>query len=117
MNTTENTPRFLGAAFLFQAIASVVWGIILLEPLIVPGNIIASMTNIADNTSQMRASIVVAMFTAMGVAILGALLYVVLHKQNRKIALIAFGLYLIEAAILAASRMRLSLSYVQVKNP
>ena len=39
MNTPENTPRFLGAAFLLQAIASAVWGLILLEPLIVPGNI------------------------------------------------------------------------------
>jgi hypothetical protein len=53
----------------------------------------------------MRASIVVAMFTAIGIAILGALLYVVLHKQNTIIALVALGLYLIEAAILAASRI------------
>jgi hypothetical protein len=104
MNSDKNTPRFLGAAFLFQAIASAVW-FILLSSLIVTGDISASMTNIANNALQMRASIVVAMFTTIGVAILGALLYVVLHKQNKIIALVALGLYLIEAAILAASRI------------
>jgi hypothetical protein len=45
------------------------------------------------------------MFTAIGVAMLGALLYIVLHKQNKIIALMAMVLYLIEAAILAASRI------------
>jgi len=104
MNTEKNTPRFLGAAFLFQAVASLVWTL-LLSSLIVIGDISASMTNIANNALQMRVSIVVAMFTAIGVAILGALLYVVLHKQNKIIALVALVLYLIEAAILAASRI------------
>jgi hypothetical protein len=104
MNSDKNTPRFLGAAFLFQAIASVGW-FILLSSLIVTGDISASMTNIANNAWQMRASIVVAMFTAIGIAILGVLLYVVLLKQNKIIALVALGLYLIEAAILAASRI------------
>ena len=104
MNTDKNTPRFLGAAFLFQAIASLGW-FLLLSSLIVTGDISASMTNIANNALQMRASIVVAMFTAIGIAILGALLYVVLHKQNTIIALVALVLYLVEAAILAASRI------------
>jgi len=104
MNSDKNTPRYLGAAFLFQAIAAVVW-FILLGSLIVPGNITESMTNIANNALQMRASIVVTMFTAIGVAILGALLYIVLHKQNKIIALVALVLYLMEATILAASRI------------
>ncbi len=104
MNTDKNIPRFLGAAFLFQAIASLVWTL-LLSSLIVTGDISASMTNIANNPLQMRASIVVAMFTAIGVAILGSLLYIVLHKQNKIIALAALGLYIMEATILAASRI------------
>ncbi len=104
MNSDKNTPRFLGAAFLFQAIAAGVW-FILLSSLIVTGDISASMTNIANNALQMRASIVVTMFTAIGVAILGSLLFVTLKKQNMKIALVALGLYLVEAAILAASRI------------
>jgi hypothetical protein len=105
MNSDKNTPRFLGAAFLLQAVASAVSGLFLLQPLIVSGNITESMTNIANNALQMRASIVVEMITAIGIVMLGALLYIVLHKQNKIIALVALGLYLIEAAILAASRI------------
>ena len=104
MKSDKNTPRFLGAAFLLQAIAAVVWTY-LLSSLIVAGDISASMTNIANNALQMRVSIVFTMITAMGVAMLGTLLYIVLHKQNKGIALIALVLYLIEAAILAASRI------------
>ena len=100
MDTDKNTPRFLGAAFLFQAVAAVVW-FILLGSLIVPGNITESMTNIANNTLQMRASIVGEMIAAIGIVLLGVLLSVTLKKQNGKIALVALGLYLIEAALLA----------------
>ena len=105
MNSDKNTVRLLGAAFLLQAIGAAVWDLILLQPLIVSGNIIDSMTNIANNTLQMRASIVGEMITAIGIVILGALLFVTLKKQNMKIALVALGLYLIEAALLAASRI------------
>jgi len=105
MNPDGNTPRFLGAAFLLQAVASLVSGLILLQPLMVPGDITASMTNIADNPLQMRASIVVEMVTAMGIVMLGALLYMTLKKQSMNVALVALGLYLIEAGLLAASRM------------
>jgi hypothetical protein len=105
VNSVNKTSRVLGAAFLLQAIASAVSGLFLLQPLIVPGNITESMTNIAHNALQMRASIVVEMITAIGIVMLGALLYIVLRKQNKIIALVALGLYLIEAAILAASRI------------
>jgi hypothetical protein len=103
MNSDKYTPRLLGAAFLLQAVASAVGSLLLLDPLIVPGNIVDSMINIANNTFQMHASIVFQMITVVGVAILGALLFVTLKTQNKKIALVALGLYLIEAAILAAS--------------
>jgi hypothetical protein len=105
MNSDKNTPRLLGAAFLLQAVASLVSGLILLQPLIVPGNITESMTNIANNALQMRASIVVEMITAIGIVMIGVLMYVILKKQNRKIAIVAMGLYLVEAAILAVSRI------------
>jgi hypothetical protein len=103
--TDKNTPRFLGAAFLLQAVASAVSGLFLLDPLIVPGNVITSMSNIANNPLQMRASILVTMITAIGIVMIGALMYVILKKQNRNIAIVAMGLYLLEAAILAASRI------------
>jgi hypothetical protein len=103
-NTNLNTPRILGAAFLLQAVASGI-GVALLDSLIVPGSIVESMINIANNPLQMRASIVAQMITALGVAMLGVLMYLVLKKQNKIIALVAMGFYLVEAAILAASRM------------
>jgi len=106
MNSDKNTPRLLGAAFLLQAVASLVSGLIApVSFLIVSGNIIDNMTNIANNALQMRASIVLDMITAIGIVMLGSLLYVTLNKQNGKIALIALGLYVMEATILAASRI------------
>ena len=104
MNSDKNTPRLLGAAFLLQAIASIV-STLILTPLIVPGNIIDSMTNIANNSLQMRASIVGEMIAVIGIAMLGSLLFVTLKKQNGKMALVALGLYLITAAIIAVSRI------------
>ena len=105
MSTGKNTVRFLGAAFLIQAVASLVGMLFLQQPLIIPGNIIDTMNNISNNAVQMRASIVFIMITAMGIVLLGALLFETLKKQNMKIARVAFGLYLLEAAILAASRI------------
>jgi hypothetical protein len=104
MNSDKNTPRFLGAAFLLQAVASVV-STLIQTPLIVPGNIIDSMTNISNNALQMRASIVGEMIAVIGIVMLGVLLYVTLKKQNGKIALVALGLYLVVAAIIAVSRI------------
>ena len=105
MNSSKNTPRLLGAAFLLQAVAAAVGGLILLEPIIVPGNIVDTMTNIANNTLQMRASIVLEMITAIGIVMLGVLMYLVLRNQNKNIAIMAMGLYILEAALLAASRI------------
>jgi len=105
MNLNKNTPRLLGGAFLLQAVASMVSGLILLTPLIVEDNIIETMTNISNNALQMRASIVGEMITAIGIVMLGVLLYITLKKQNKIFALVALGLYLIEAALLAASRI------------
>jgi hypothetical protein len=105
MHSDRSTARFLGAAFLLQAVASAVGGLVLLQPLIVPGDITASMTNISNNTLQMRASIVVEMVTAIGIVMLGTLLFAVLKEQNRNVARVALGLYLVEATILAVSRI------------
>jgi hypothetical protein len=105
MNPDKNTARLLGIAFLIQAVASAVGGFFLLQPLIVPGDMVESMTRIANHATQMRAGILVEMITAMGVVMLGCMLFVSLKKQNRNLALVALGLYVMEAAILAASRI------------
>ncbi len=105
MNPDKNTPRLLGAAFLLQAFAALVWGEFLLGPLIVSDSIIGTMSNISRNALQMRASIMVTMITAIGIVMIGVLMYLILNKQNRNIAIVAMGLYLLEASILAVSRI------------
>jgi hypothetical protein len=105
MNTIKNTSRVLGAAFLLQAVSSLVSNAFLLDPLIVPGNIISTMTNIANNAMQVRAGILGDMVTAFGIIFLGAILFVTLRKQNEKMALVALGFYILEAVLLAVSRL------------
>jgi hypothetical protein len=105
MNSDKHAPRFAGAAFLLQAIASAIAGLILLRPLIVPDDIIASMTNMANNAMQVRAGIVVEMVTVNALVILSVLLFIILKKQNMQIALIALGLRIVEVALLAVSRV------------
>lgn len=105
MNSDKNTPRFIGAAFLLQAVASAVAGLVLLQPLMAPGNIVASMTNMANNALQVRAGIVVEMITVTALVILSVLLYLTLKQQNRNIAFVALGLRLTEVALLAVSRI------------
>jgi hypothetical protein len=105
VNRDKGTLRLLGVAFLIQAVGSFVSGAILLEPLMVEDNIIITMTNFANNVFQVRAGIVGEMITALGIVMLGSLLYVTLKKQDGRIALIALGLYVMEATILAVSRI------------
>ena len=99
-----NVPRFLGAAFLLQAVASIA-ATFMLTPLIVTDNIIATMTNITNHATQMRASILGEMIAVIAIAMLGALLYQTLKEQNQSIALAALGLYILTAGIIAVSRI------------
>lgn len=105
MNIDKKTPRFAGAAFLVQAVASAVAGLVLLRPLIVSGDIIASMTNMADNAMQVRTGIVFDLITAVTLVILSVLLFIILRNQDMKIALVALGLRIVEVALLAVSRV------------
>ena len=104
-SSDKNTPRFIGAAFLLQAVASAVAGLILLRPLIVSGNMVDSMTNMSNHVLQVRAGIMVEMLTVIALVILSVLLCVTLKKQNRNIAFVALGLRLTEVALLAVSRI------------
>jgi len=105
MNSVKKTSIVLGIAFLLQFITSIVNGMVLRPALIITGNIIESMTNIANNVWLMKTYILVDMITALGVVFLGAILFIVLKKKNEIIALVALGFYVIEAALLAVSRM------------
>jgi hypothetical protein len=95
----------LGIAFLLQFITSFASGLFLQPALIKPGNIEATMVAIAGNPGLMMTIILVDMVTAMGIIFLGVMLFVVLRKQNEIMALVGLGLYILEATLLAGSRL------------
>ena len=123
MNKINNTSRILGVAFLLQFITSFSSGVFLQPAWLVPGNIHETMLKIANNTPLMRANILLDMFTALGVIFLGTVLYLSLRKENEKIALVALGFYILEAALLAASKLeafsllRMSQEYASTGHP
>ena len=105
MNSDDHVPRILGIAFLLQAVTSLVSGVVLKVALIVPGSISESMIRIANHPWLMRANIIGEMMTAVGVIFLGAVLFLTLRKQSEIMALVGLGFYILEAALLAASRI------------
>ena len=105
MTTVNKASRVLGVAFLLQAVTSFSSGVFLKQAWFVPGNISETMFKIANNPWLMRTNILFDMLTALGVIFLGAMLFVTLRKQNEKLALTALGFYILEAALLAASRL------------
>jgi len=105
MNTTNKVSRVLGVAFLLQFITSFSSGVFIKPLWLVPGDIAATMLKIAENPGFLRANILADMLTALGVIFLGAMLFLTLRKQNEKMALVGLTFYILEGALLAASRM------------
>jgi hypothetical protein len=105
MSSVGKTSRILGIAFLLQFVTSFSSGVFLKARWFVEGDMGETMLKIAANPMLFRANILLDMFTALGVAFLGAILYLTLRKQNEKIALTALGFYWLEVALLAVSKM------------
>jgi len=123
MNTVNKTSRILGVAFLLQFITSFSSGAFLKAAWFVEGNMSETMLKIAGNPALMRVNIFVDMLTALGVTFLGVILFLTLRRENEKIALTAMGFYIIEGALLAASRteafslLRLSREFATAGQP
>jgi hypothetical protein len=123
MQTEPKTTRMLGIALLLQFVTSLSSGVFIKSAWFVPEDMSATMLKIATNPGLVRANILVDMLTALGVTFLGAMLYLTLSKQNEKIALTALGFYVLEASLLAVSRMetfallRFSQAYVAAGQP
>jgi hypothetical protein len=100
MSFGKNTPRVLGIAFLFQAVASLLSETVS-DSLIDLDGISNSMINISNNTVTMQAGIVGRLVTAIGILLLTVLLYTTLKSQNKVVARWAFGLILTEVATFA----------------
>lgn len=122
MNPDKNTIKLLGAAFLTVFVASLLSGA-LLDSAVGSGSISDNLISISNNITLMRISILVELVTSIGIVVLAMLLYVVLHKLNKIIALVALGWWLAEAITLAVSKigafalMPLSLEFVKAGTP
>ena len=123
MNTDHKTSRILGVAFIVQFVTSFGSGVFLQPALIVPGDIGETMIRIARHPALMQASILVDMLTALGVIFLGAMLFVTVRGVHEKLALTALAFYVLEGALLAASRsdaftlLRISQEYAGAGQP
>ena len=129
MKTNNKSLRILGVAFLFQFFTSIISSAIILpqasgiSAMSTPDNIGESLTRIANHPGLMMADILGEMLTALGIAFLGAMLFVALKKYGEKIAIVALGFYLVEAAILAISNLevlsllRISQEYIAAGQP
>lgn len=97
LNFSKNTPRWLGIAFIFQAVASLLSETVS-DSLIVSDSISDTMVNISNTPFTMQVGIVGRLVTAIGILLLTILLYTTLKSQNKVIARWAFGLRLTEVA-------------------
>jgi len=123
MNAVNKTSRILGIAFLLQFVTSLGSAMLLRQAWLVAGDMSASMIKLANNAALLRANVIVDMLTALGIIFLGCMLFITLGKQNEKMALVALGFYILEAALLATSQLaafsflRLSQEYAAAGQP
>lgn len=90
MNSDNRIPRLLGAMFLIVATASIL-SMVLSDSTIGSGSISDSLVNISNKPVRMLISILIELITSFGIVVLAVLLFVVLQKQNKNIALVALG--------------------------
>lgn len=102
--TGKRLGRYLGIAFLFVWVGSVVSGL-LWKPLL-DSPIEEALADIGESAAQARWSAMIELFiTSVGIVALAVLLYAVVKKQNPLMALVALGWWIAEATTLAISTM------------
>lgn len=104
MSARANVPRLLGATFLVVIVISLISGT-LLSSAVGSGSMSELLAHLAGNVTAMRLSILFGMANSVGVVVLAALLYAMLKEQSRIVALIALGLWLLEAVLYAVSQV------------
>jgi len=104
MTTKKNVPRLLGAAFLIVALTSLTSGL-LLTSVVGSGGISDILVGISNRLTLMRIFILGDLVISLGIIVLAVLLYTVLNKQSKIIALVALGCWLTEAMALAISKI------------
>lgn len=111
----------LGSFLFLQAATSLISGAFLFNPLVDSSDITATMINVAENPVRVHASILLDIFTAIGIIVLGICLYQLLKKSDKLLASIALGLYIFEATLLVVSKyvlfVFLGLSTLYLESP
>ncbi len=102
MISEENAPRWLGAMFLFVIFASLTSGL-LIGSASGTGSIDDMLASISRNIALVRLSVLFEMLNSSGIIVLASLLYLVLSRQDKILALVALGWWLGEALILGLS--------------
>jgi hypothetical protein len=121
MNSGKNTPRLLGVAFL--VVLFLTFSELWIMSIIGTGSISDSLVSVSNNLTPMRISILLGLIDSAAIVVLGVLLFAVLQKQNKTIALVALGCWLLEAIMVAArslnfySLLPLSLEFVKAGAP
>ena len=100
---TARLPRYLGAAFLAVFATSLASG--LAATRVLTGGISEVFVNITASLARVRASNILQLLTSVGIIVLASLLYLMLRDQSRPMALVAYGWWLAEAVMLAASAL------------
>lgn len=97
--------RILGVAFIFQFVTSFSSGVFIKPLWFVVDNMHLTLIKINENQNIFRFAILLDILTALGVIFLGAALYNTVKSTNKTIALTAFGVYILEAVLLAVSKL------------
>ena len=122
MITQKNAPHWLGAMFLLVIFFSLTSGL-LLSSATGTGSISEMLANISRHISLVRLGVLFEMLNSTGIIVLVSLLYSVLSRQDKILALIALGWWLGEALILEFTStavfalIRLGQDFVQVGSP
>jgi hypothetical protein len=105
MNTDTRTTRWLGAAFVTQFVTSVAFGVVSAK--LLAGGAAGALAAASANLTAVRASALLELLTAAGITALAALLFASLGDEDRPRALVALGLWIVEAVLLAVGGLGL----------
>ena len=114
--------QWLGAAFLAVIVTSFAGGF-LVDTALGSGDRADLLQHLSSRLTMARAGAVIDLVTSCGIIALAVLLYTVLHRYGRTVALVALGCWLAEAMFMAISRLgvlalvQLSHSFVNAGSP
>ncbi len=103
MISEENAPRLLGAMFLIVIVTSAFGG--MQSSVTGTGAISDILVGVSNKPTQMQWTALGNLVNSLGIVALAVLLYTVLKRQNRILALVALGWWLAEAVFCAISQI------------